>query len=255
MSRIANAPVAIPPKVEVSINDLNISISGPMGKLNQFITPNVKLNNDGQAITFAAADESQQANAMAGTMRALVANMMKGVSEGFVRKLTLIGVGYKAQAQGANLNLDLGFSHPVNYKMPEGIKVETPSQTEIILKGSDKQLIGQVAAQIRAYRPPEPYKGKGVRYSDDEMKKVTADLKKTGKRWKEPIQRYKGLGEMDADQLRETTMDPDARTLRRITVPDAEAAEKMFELLMGSDVAPRKEFIATADIDREQIDA
>jgi large subunit ribosomal protein L6 len=106
---------------------------------------------------------------MAGTMRALVANMMKGVSEGFVRKLTLIGVGYKAQAQGANLNLDLGFSHPVNYKMPEGIKVETPSQTEIILKGSDKQLIGQVAAQIRAYRPPEPYKGKGVRYSDENV--------------------------------------------------------------------------------------
>jgi large subunit ribosomal protein L6 len=102
-------------------------------------------------------------------MRALVANMMKGVSEGFVRKLTLIGVGYKAQAQGANLNLDLGFSHPVNYKMPEGIKVETPSQTEIILKGSDKQLIGQVAAQIRAYRPPEPYKGKGVRYSDENV--------------------------------------------------------------------------------------
>jgi large subunit ribosomal protein L6 len=106
---------------------------------------------------------------MAGTMRALVANMMKGVSEGFVRKLTLIGVGYKAQAQGANLNLDLGFSHPVNYKMPEGVKVETPSQTEIILKGSDKQLIGQVAAQIRAYRPPEPYKGKGVRYSDENV--------------------------------------------------------------------------------------
>jgi large subunit ribosomal protein L6 len=102
-------------------------------------------------------------------MRALVANMMKGVSEGFVRKLTLIGVGYKAQAQGANLNLDLGFSHPVNYKMPEGVKVETPSQTEIILKGSDKQLIGQVAAQIRAYRPPEPYKGKGVRYSDENV--------------------------------------------------------------------------------------
>jgi len=169
MSRIANAPVTIPPKVEVSISDLNISISGPMGKLNQFITPNVKLNNDGQSITFAAADESQQANAMAGTMRAIVANMMKGVSEGFVRKLTLIGVGYKAQAQGANLNLDLGFSHPVNYKMPEGIKVETPSQTEIILKGSDKQLIGQVAAQIRAYRPPEPYKGKGVRYSDENV--------------------------------------------------------------------------------------
>jgi large subunit ribosomal protein L6 len=102
-------------------------------------------------------------------MRAIVANMMKGVSEGFVRKLTLIGVGYKAQAQGANLNLDLGFSHPVNYKMPEGIKVETPSQTEIILKGSDKQLIGQVAAQIRAYRPPEPYKGKGVRYADENV--------------------------------------------------------------------------------------
>jgi large subunit ribosomal protein L6 len=169
MSRLANAPVMIPPNVEVSISDLNISINGPMGKLNQFITPNVKLKNDGQAITFTAADESQKANAMAGTMRALVANMMKGVSEGFVRKLTLIGVGYKAQAQGANLNLDLGFSHPVNYKMPEGIKVETPSQTEIILKGSDKQLIGQVAAQIRAYRPPEPYKGKGVRHSDENV--------------------------------------------------------------------------------------
>ena len=125
------------------------------------------LGRDGETVTFVAANDSQHSRAMSGTLRALVANMVKGVSEGFTRKLTLVGVGYKANTQGALLNLELGYSHPVNHKMPAGVTVETPTQTEIILKGVDKQVIGQVAAQIRAYRAPEPYKGKGVRYSDE----------------------------------------------------------------------------------------
>jgi large subunit ribosomal protein L6 len=131
------------------------------------LTGAVTLTREGDAITFAAANDSQHSRAMSGTLRALVANMVQGVSEGFVRKLSLIGVGYKAQAQGPNLNLELGYSHPITHKMPAGVTVETPSQTEIVLKGADKQVVGQVAAQIRAYRAPEPYKGKGVRYADE----------------------------------------------------------------------------------------
>jgi large subunit ribosomal protein L6 len=167
MSRVAKNPVAIPAKVEVALTANNIAVSGPLGKLNQPLTDAVKLAREGDSITFAATNDSQHSRAMSGTVRALVANMVQGVSQGFSRKLTLVGVGYKAQAQGAMLNLDLGYSHPINHKMPAGVTVQTPSQTEVVLTGVDKQVIGQVAAQIRAYRAPEPYKGKGVRYADE----------------------------------------------------------------------------------------
>ena len=167
MSRVAKNPVAIPAKVEVSITPEAISVSGPLGKLNQPLCGNVTVAREGDAITFAAANDSKHSQAMSGTVRALVANMVQGVSQGFVRKLTLVGVGYKAQAQGAALNLDLGYSHPISHKMPAGVTVETPSPTEIVLKGADRQVLGQVAAQVRAYRKPEPYKGKGVRYADE----------------------------------------------------------------------------------------
>lgn len=167
MSRVAKNPVAIPAKVEVVLSPDSIAISGPLGKLSHKLTNVVVLGREGETITFAATSDSQHSRAMSGTLRALVANMVKGVSEGFTRKLTLVGVGYKANAQGAMLNLELGYSHPVNHKMPAGVTVETPTQTEVVLKGVDKQVIGQVAAQIRAYRAPEPYKGKGVRYSDE----------------------------------------------------------------------------------------
>ncbi len=167
MSRVAKNPVAIPAKVEIVLNPTNISVSGPLGKLTQPLTAGVKLAREGDNITFVAVNDTQHARAMSGTTRALVANMVKGVSEGFTRKLTLIGVGYKAAAQGAVLNLDLGYSHPIKHQLPEGVKAQTPTPTEIILTGVDKQVIGQVAAQIRAYRAPEPYKGKGVRYEDE----------------------------------------------------------------------------------------
>lgn len=167
MSRVAKNPVAIPAKVEVVLSADNIAVSGPLGKLSHPLTAAVNLNREGDSITFAAANDSQHSRAMSGTLRALVANMVHGVSQGFTRKLTLVGVGYKAQAQGASLNLDLGYSHPINHKMPVGVTVQTPTPTEVILTGADKQVVGQVAAQIRAYRSPEPYKGKGVRYADE----------------------------------------------------------------------------------------
>lgn len=167
MSRVAKNPVAIPAKVEVALSADQISVSGPLGKLSQALTGAVNLARDGDTLTFAAANDSQHSRAMSGTLRALVSNMVRGVSEGFTRKLTLVGVGYKAQAQGATLNLDLGYSHPINHKMPAGVTVQTPTPTEILLTGVDKQVVGQVAAQIRAYRAPEPYKGKGVRYADE----------------------------------------------------------------------------------------
>jgi large subunit ribosomal protein L6 len=167
MSRVAKNPVVLPAKVDVSISADSIAVSGPFGNLSQPLCGAVKVAREGDAITFVAANDSQHSRSMSGTVRALVANMVRGVSEGFTRKLTLVGVGYKAQAQGDALNLELGYSHPVNYKMPAGVKVETPSQTEIIIKGADKQAVGQVAAQVRAYRKPEPYKGKGVRYADE----------------------------------------------------------------------------------------
>jgi large subunit ribosomal protein L6 len=167
MSRVAKNPVAIPDKVEVVINPTNISVSGPMGKLTQVLTGSVELVREGNTITFKAINDTQHSRAMSGTTRALVANMVKGVSEGFTRKLTLVGVGYKAAAQGEMVNLELGYSHPINYKLPVGVKAATPTPTEVILTGSDKQVLGQCAAQIRSYRAPEPYKGKGVRYSDE----------------------------------------------------------------------------------------
>lgn len=167
MSRVAKNPVIIPAKVDVKLSADAVAISGPLGKMSHALTDAVKLVHENDAITVTAANESQHARAMSGTMRALVANMVHGVSQGFVRKLTLVGVGYRAQAQGSALKLDLGYSHPINYTLPEGIAVETPTPTEVIVKGVDKQVVGQVAAQIRGYRKPEPYKGKGVRYSDE----------------------------------------------------------------------------------------
>lgn len=169
MSRIAKNPVVIPEKVEVVVSAESVNVSGPKGKLSQALTGAVNLNREGETLTFSAANDGAHARAMAGTLRSLVANMVHGVSEGFTRKLTLVGVGYKAQAQGQMLNLELGYSHPINHKMPEGVTVKTATPTEVELTGADKQVVGQVAAQIRAYRAPEPYKGKGVRYSDEEV--------------------------------------------------------------------------------------
>lgn len=167
MSRVAKNPVVLPAKVDVSIAAGSIAVSGPLGKLSLALCGAVNVAREGDAITFVAANDSQHSSAMSGTVRAVVANMVRGVSEGFTKKLRLVGVGYKAQAQGATLNLDLGYSHPVNHKMPAGVTVETPTPTEIIIKGADRQAVGQVAAQVRAYRKPEPYKGKGVRYDDE----------------------------------------------------------------------------------------
>jgi large subunit ribosomal protein L6 len=167
MSRIAKYPVALPKGVEVTLSGAEISVKGPLGTLKQNVLPAVTIEKDGDKLEFRAVEGKPEANAMSGTMRALVANMVNGVTKGFEKKLALVGVGYKAQAQGAKLNLSLGFSHPVVHDMPNGIKVETPTQTEIIIKGIDRQLVGQVAAEVRAYRSPEPYKGKGVRYADE----------------------------------------------------------------------------------------
>ena len=169
MSRIAKYPVAVPDKVQVSIDGQAVTVKGPLGTLKHPVTPQVTVKVDGSNVTFAAANESKEANALSGTLRANVANMVNGVKDGFSKKLTLVGVGYRAQAQGNKLNLSLGFSHPVVYALPEGIKAETPTQTEIVIKGMDRQKVGQVAAEIRAYKPPEPYKGKGVRYADEKV--------------------------------------------------------------------------------------
>ena len=166
MSRVANNPITLPKSVEVTLGGA-ISVKGPLGSMSRAMAADVSVALNDGVVTFAPVGESIQANAMAGTMRALVNNMVQGVSKGFEKKLTLVGVGYRAQAQGDALNLTLGFSHPVVHKMPAGIKVETPTQTEIVIKGIDRQAVGQVAADVRAYRPPEPYKGKGVRYSDE----------------------------------------------------------------------------------------
>ena len=169
MSRIGKKPIHLPKGVEVTLSAEQVAVKGPLGTLTQRLSSDIRLERDGDMLLCAAGNDSTQANAMSGTVRALVANMVEGVSKGFERKLTLVGVGYRAQAQGDKLNLALGFSHPVVHQMPKGVKVETPTQTEIILRGSDKQQIGQVAAEVRAYRSPEPYKGKGVRYSDEKV--------------------------------------------------------------------------------------
>jgi large subunit ribosomal protein L6 len=167
MSRVGKLPIAVPAKVEVTIAANEITVKGPLGTMKQAATSLVNVKKDGDKIVCEAANDTQAANAMSGTMRALLANMVQGVDKGFERKLTLVGVGYKAAAQGTKLNLALGYSHPVVHDLPEGVKAATPTPTEIILTGVDKQKVGQVAAIVRGYRPPEPYKGKGVRYSDE----------------------------------------------------------------------------------------
>ncbi|MCB8748762.1 50S ribosomal protein L6 [Rhodoferax sp. U2-2l] len=169
MSRIGKMPVAIPAGVEVVLSEHQVSVKGAGGLLSLTQNNLVKVTNEGGKISFTAANESREADAMSGTFRQLVNNMVVGVSKGFEKKLTLIGVGYKAQAQGNKLNLVVGYSHPVNKDMPEGITVATPTPTEILIKGADRQRVGQVAAEIRAIRPPEPYKGKGIRYADEKV--------------------------------------------------------------------------------------
>ncbi len=167
MSRIAKFPIPVPKGVEVTITAAQISVTGPLGTIARPADPNVGVEKAGEALQCKALGNSRHARAMSGTMRALVANMVTGVSKGFEKKLSLVGVGYRAQAQGDKLNLSLGFSHPVVHQMPKGVKVLTPTQTEIVVSGVDRQLVGQVAAEIRGYKPPEPYKGKGVRYVDE----------------------------------------------------------------------------------------
>jgi len=167
MSRVARMPVAIPAGVEVQLESSSISVKGALGTLSMRVNPLVQLVREGDQLLAKAVNESREAGAMSGTFRMLVSNMIHGVSKGWEKKLNLVGVGYRAQAQGANLNLSLGFSHPVVYQLPVGIKAETPTQTEILIKGADRQRVGQVAAEVRAYRPPEPYKGKGVRYANE----------------------------------------------------------------------------------------
>ena len=169
MSRIANYPVAVPAKVDVTLAQGEISIKGPMGTLTQKYSGDVEIKREGDQLMCRARYGGSKADSMSGTLRALVANMVKGVTDGFEKRLALVGVGYRAQAQGDKLNLSLGFSHPIVHSMPKGVKVETPAQTEIVIKGIDKQLVGQVAAVVRAYRPPEPYKGKGVRYTGEKV--------------------------------------------------------------------------------------
>lgn len=167
MSRIAKYPVELPKGVEVVLSASEVSVKGPLGTLKQFMLPSVTVERDGEKLQCRAVAGAPNSGAMSGTMRALLNNMVTGVTKGFEKKLTLVGVGYRAQAQGSKLNLTLGFSHPVVHEMPSGIKVETPTQTEVLIKGIDRQVVGQVAAEIRAYRSPEPYKGKGIRYADE----------------------------------------------------------------------------------------
>ncbi|TQV87887.1 50S ribosomal protein L6 [Aliikangiella coralliicola] len=177
MSRVAKNPVAIPSGVTVDLKGQTIAVKGAKGELKQDIHTSVDVNVEDNQVTFAGRDGVDGAKAMSGTMRSLVNNMVTGVSQGFEKKLLLVGVGYRAKAKGKVLDLTLGFSHPVNYELPEGITVETPSNTEILVKGVDKQLVGQVAANIRAYRPPEPYKGKGVKYADETIRRKEAKKK------------------------------------------------------------------------------
>lgn len=169
MSRIGKAPIALPKGVEVAVKSGSVDVKGPLGTLTQRLSSDIRIKQDAGQLLVEPTSESQQADAMSGTTRALLANMVTGVTKGFERKLTLVGVGYRAQAQGDKLQLALGFSHPIVHTMPKGVKCETPTQTEILIKGNDKQLVGQVAATVRGYRPPEPYKGKGVRYADERV--------------------------------------------------------------------------------------
>ena len=169
MSRVGKMPITVPKGVDVSIQADQISVKGTLGTLSRPVNPLVSVKNEDGKISFVPANESVEADAMSGTMRALVANMVGGVSKGFERKLNLVGVGFRAQAQGQKLNLQIGYSHPVVKDMPAGIKVVTPTQTEILISGPDRQVVGQVAAELRAFRPPEPYKGKGIRYANERV--------------------------------------------------------------------------------------
>ena len=167
MSRIGNQPITLPAKVEVTVAGGEVTVKGPLGTLSRRLADGVTVEKDGDSIV--CKSTRPEAGALHGTTRALIANMVRGVSQGFEKKLQLVGVGYRAQAQGDKVNLSLGFSHPVVHVLPKGVKAETPQQTDIVIKGVDKQQVGQVAAEIRAYRPPEPYKGKGVRYADERV--------------------------------------------------------------------------------------
>ena len=166
MSRVGKMPIAVPQGVDVAITDERITVKGANGSLERAVHSLVKVSRDGAQLNVAPANDSTEADAMSGTMRALLNNMVNGVGKGFEKKLTLVGVGFRAQAQGAKLNLQIGFSHPVVKDMPAGVTVTCPTQTEIVIKGADRQAVGQVAAEVRAIRPPEPYKGKGIRYAD-----------------------------------------------------------------------------------------
>ena len=177
MSRVGKMPITVPKGVDVSVADDKITVKGVNGTLVRALNPLVAVNSDGGTIKFTPVEGKSDADAMSGTMRALVANMVKGVSKGFERKLTLVGVGFRAQAQGQKLNLQIGFSHPVVKEMPPGVKVATPTQTEILISGADRQAVGQLAAEVRAFRPPEPYKGKGIRYAEERV-----SLKETKKK-------------------------------------------------------------------------
>jgi large subunit ribosomal protein L6 len=177
MSRVGKMPIDVPKGVDVSVNAEQISVKGSLGSLARPLNGLVTVKNEGGKLSFAPANDSVEADAMSGTMRALVANMVNGVSKGFEKKLNLVGVGFRAAAQGSKLNLQIGFSHPVSKDMPAGVTVACPTQTEIVIKGADRQAVGQVAAEVRAIRPPEPYKGKGIRYSDEKV-----SLKETKKK-------------------------------------------------------------------------
>lgn len=177
MSRVANSPVEIPKGVETKLSDSEISIKGSKGNLQLALHSSVAVAQDGEILNISAKDESRQANAIAGTFRSLINNMVLGVSKGFEKKLELQGVGYRAKAEGKKINITVGYSHPINYQLPEGVTANTPTQTEIVISGADKQLVGQVAAEIRDFRPPEPYKGKGIRYADEHVYRKEAKKK------------------------------------------------------------------------------
>lgn len=177
MSRVADNPIDIPKGVEVSLNDREINVKGAKGSLSLTVHEFVEINQENNQLCFSANQDDKKAGAMAGTFRSLIHNMVKGVSDGFMKELQLVGVGYRAQAREKELHLTLGFSHPIVYRIPAGIEIECPSQTRIVVRGIDKQLVGQVSAEIRAYRPPEPYKGKGVRYVDEYVKRKEAKKK------------------------------------------------------------------------------
>jgi large subunit ribosomal protein L6 len=169
MSRVGKMPIAVPQGVDVQVTKGQVTVKGAQGTLTRAVNPLVVLKNEGGRVTVAAAGDGAEADAMSGTMRALLANMVNGVSKGFERKLNLVGVGFRAQAQGQKLNLQVGFSHPVVKDMPAGVTVLTPTPTEIVIKGADRQTVGQIAAEVRAIRPPEPYKGKGIRYANERV--------------------------------------------------------------------------------------